>query len=80
MSGDHFVLATATPWNDRSEIVGVYASRSWAREAAAAWLCSHDREAFPRCVIEGWIGEHLLGYEVIEGLDGDEPTTDPQEL
>ncbi|PPH16728.1 hypothetical protein C5C99_15800 [Rathayibacter sp. AY1C4] len=85
MNGDHFVLSTATPWDDRTEIIGVYASEAWAREAAAAWLGSPDREAFPRCVIEGWSGAHLLGREVIEALGfddegGDESLGGPRSL
>lgn len=47
MDGDHFVLSTATPWDDRTEIIGVYSSELWACEAASAWLRSPHREAFP---------------------------------
>ncbi|SMH28368.1 hypothetical protein SAMN06295885_0154 [Rathayibacter oskolensis] len=72
MNGDHYVLLTATPWDDRTEIIGVYASEAWAREAAATWLRDPDREAFPRCVIEAWSGAHLLERSVIEGITGEE--------
>lgn len=68
MDGDHFVLMTATPWDDRTEIIGVYPSESWAREAASTWLSADDRGAFPRCVIEGWSGEHRLDRQMIEGI------------
>lgn len=68
MDGDHFVLMTATPWDDRTEIIGVYASESWAREAASTWMGADDREAFPRCVIEGWSGGHRLDREIVEGI------------
>lgn len=71
MSGGHFVLSTATPWDDRTEIIGVYASESWAREAAMSWLRAPDREAFPRCIIESWSGAHLLSRDVIEGVEID---------
>lgn len=71
MSGDHFVLSTASPWEDRTDVIGVYASDAWAREAATVWLRSPDREAFPRCIIECWNGAHLLHREVIEGVPDD---------
>ncbi|MBF4461337.1 MULTISPECIES: hypothetical protein [unclassified Rathayibacter] len=82
MSRDHFVLSTATPWDDRTDIIGVYASAAWAREAAASWLHDPTREGFPRCVVETWNGAHLLGREVIEGIDVDdgEPRPGPREI
>ncbi|QHC67810.1 hypothetical protein GSU68_15360 [Rathayibacter sp. VKM Ac-2759] len=75
MSGDHFVLSTATPWDDRTEIIGVYASEAWAREAATTWLRAPDREAFPRCVVERWNGPHLLDRALIEGIDAEDADT-----
>lgn len=72
MPGAHFVLSTASPWEDRTEVIGVYASEAWAREAATVWLRSPDREAFPRCIIECWSGAHLLQREVIEGVPADD--------
>ncbi|QHC60022.1 hypothetical protein [Rathayibacter sp. VKM Ac-2760] len=68
MSVGHFVLSTIGPWDDAGEIIGVYSSDSWAREAAASWLGNLDREAFPQCVIESWNGSHRLSREVLGGL------------
>ena len=72
MSVGHYVLSTTGPFADETEILGVYSSDTWAREAAASWLDALDREAFPQCVIENWNGSHLLHREVLGGLGLDD--------
>ena len=75
MSVGHYVLSTTGPFADETEILGVYSSESWAREAAASWLDTLDREAFPQCVIENWNGSNLLHREVLGGLGLDDDGT-----